>query len=102
MNDYKQCLIKQTALKEKLARRLGLSKKIIQDAIFELVNLATKNDNVLSAAIILSTAANSNSPLHIFFNWNDIQKNSQMAEYILSELSILMDKDGNIYNIVVK
>lgn len=100
--EYKDYLIRNARAKEMFSKMLGLSKRHIQECIYEFIDTAKLN-GVMSAEILVNAASDKNSYAHSIFDWNSTpEERLARAEYILSELTFLIDKDGNIYNIVVK
>jgi len=100
---YKDYLMRNAKAKEFFAKTLGLSKRHIQECIYELIDVAKANNGIMTAELLVTAATNQNSYAHSIFDWNSTsEERLAKAEYILSELTFLIDKDGNIYNINLK
>ncbi len=97
---YTDYLIRNKNAKEFFARQLGLTKKQIQECIYELIDLAKEKNGTITPADLIAKATVGTTASYAIFNWNGTEEERlAIAKSILDQLTFLIDKDGKIYQI---
>lgn len=97
----KNYIIINKALQEKFAKNFGVQNKDVQEFFYELISLL--NSSSLTAKLLVEFAKDPEKYAYYMFDWTKSpQEIEAHAEEILNQITILIDKDGNIYNLTGK
>lgn len=98
----KNYIIVNKALQNRFAKKFNVSNKDVQEFFYEMVSLLSK-DSTITAKLLVEFAKNSDKYAHYLFDWQQSSKEiEERAEEILNQITILIDRDGNIYNLTGK
>lgn len=97
----KNYIVINKALQDKFAKMFGVQSKDVQEFFYELISLLKSSK--LTAKLLVAFAKDPEKYAYYMFDWTkSSQEIEARAEEILSQITILIDKDGNIYNLTGK
>jgi len=97
----KNYIIINKMLQDKFVKKFGVQSKDVQEFFYELISLLKKNK--LTAKLLVTFAKDSEKYAYYMFDWTKSpQEIEARAEEILNQITTLIDRDGNIYNLTGK
>ena len=102
MNHYGNLVIQNKYLKESFVKKFNVLEKDVQEFFYELIELFQSNSTV-TGKLLIDFAKNPEKYAYYMFDWTKTDSEIQTrAEDILSSITILIDRDGSIYNMTIK
>lgn len=100
MDQITDYLARNKKAKEEFAALLGVSKKLIQRCIYELIDLADSNDGIITPEMLVGVAEDPASAAYVFFSKVQTpEEKLGLAEYIMDNLTFLISRDNDFYSI---
>lgn len=104
ISQYKNYVIINQALKDAFVTKFNVLSKDVQEFFYELITLIkTNKTGTISGKDLVDFAKDPEKYAYYMFDWTKSESEIlARAEAILSDITILIDRDGNIYNMTIK